>query len=98
MKFLILAPARIELEEAVNFYNSESPGLGFQFAADVQRAFKRIEEFPDAWHPLTKSTRRYRLKGFPYGIIYHRGEDALVILAIMHMHREPDSWLVRLKT
>lgn len=37
MKLNILAPARFELEQAVEYYNQERPGLGYQFAAEIRR-------------------------------------------------------------
>jgi len=96
MKFNILRPARLELEDAVEHYNQERPGLGYQFAAEVRSAFKRIEQFPEAWHPLSKNTRRCRLRGFPYAVIYNSTDQETVVLAIMHMRRDPDSWKNRL--
>jgi hypothetical protein len=33
-----LAPARVELEEAVDYYEGCRPGLGVEFAAEVQKA------------------------------------------------------------
>lgn len=97
MKFNILNPARQELEEAVEYYNQEKPGLGFQFAAEVRRTFQRIRELPNAWHPLSTNTRRCRLKGFPFGVIYHATDQEITVLAIMHMRRNPKSWQERLK-
>ena len=43
-----LAPARAELEEAVDYYEGCRPGLGGEFAAEVQKAIARILQ-----HPLT---------------------------------------------
>ncbi|MCI5066474.1 type II toxin-antitoxin system RelE/ParE family toxin [bacterium] len=96
MKFNILAPARQELEEAVEYYNREQAGLGYEFAAEVRRAFQRIRKFPQAWHPLSENTRRCRLKGFPFAVIYNAENKEIVIVAIMHMRRDPKSWRDRL--
>jgi len=92
MKFNILRPARLEFEDAIEHYNQERPGLGYQFAAEARATFKRIEQFPDAWHPLSENTRRCRLKGFPYAVIYSATDQEIIVLALMHMRRDPDSW------
>ncbi|WP_321400794.1 hypothetical protein [Maridesulfovibrio sp.] len=44
-----LSCAQQELNEAVSWYNEQSPGLGFDFAAEVKRALSRMEEHPEAW-------------------------------------------------
>lgn len=37
-----LSPAEAEFDEAVSFYNTESEGLGFEFAAEVRKTIDRI--------------------------------------------------------
>jgi plasmid stabilization system protein ParE len=94
----LLEVARQELDEAVSYYNSQSPGLGDAFALEIVAAIDRICRFPEAWHPLGDETRRCRLRRFPYGVIYAKDESGILILAIAHMHRQPDYWRDRLKS
>ena len=37
MKIVFLHPAVQEFSESVNYYNAESPGLGYEFADEVFR-------------------------------------------------------------
>ena len=92
-----LAPARAELTEAIDYYDSQEPGLGAQFAEEVKRTLERILQYPEAWAPLSKRTRRCRTNRFPYGIIYQMKGDVLLVVALMHLHREPTTWRGRLK-
>ncbi|RPJ86558.1 MAG: type II toxin-antitoxin system RelE/ParE family toxin [Acidobacteria bacterium] len=92
MKILFLRPAEVELHNAIDYYNRQRPGLGYEFAAELKRTIKRIKSHPDAWHQLSENTRRCRLNRFPYGIVYASGENELTILGVMHMSRHPDSW------
>ena len=71
--------------------------LGFEFAAEVKRTIKRIIQYPDAWAKLSKRTHRCRTNRFPYGIIYQIRENTLLIVGIMHLSRDPQSWKSRLK-
>ena len=42
MNVEFLAPARVEFAEAVRHYETQRPGLGDEFAAEVQRTINRI--------------------------------------------------------
>lgn len=48
MNMRILSVAEQELTDAVSYYNNESPGLGFEFAAEVQATVERIKNNPEA--------------------------------------------------
>ena len=89
--------AERELTEAVNYYNEQRPGLGFEFAAEVKVAFDRIEAFPGAWQPFSTRARRYVLHRFPYGVLYQAVGDDILVLAIMHLRRHPRRWQERLE-
>jgi plasmid stabilization system protein ParE len=87
-----LTPAQAELREAVAYYESQKQGLGSQFAEEVKRTIQRILQYPEAWSPISKRTRRCRTKRFPYRVIYQVRGDVLLIVAVMHLHREPRAW------
>ncbi len=96
MEVEFLEPAERELVEAIGRYNGESEGLGYEFAAEVNRTVGRILEHPNAWAQLSKRTRRCRTNRFPYGVVYQVRNDVILIVAIMHLHRDPTSWKDRL--
>mgnify|MGYP001597043175 FL=1 len=92
-----LTPAEAEFFDAISYYNIQSEGLGYEFAAEVKRTIGRIIQYPEAWTKLSKRTRRCRTNKFPYGVIYQVKEETLLIVAVMHLSREPQSWKLRLK-
>ncbi len=96
MNVQFLEPAQSEFIEAVRYYNAQTEGLGFEFSDEVKATIVRIAEFPEAWPLVSKRTRRCRTKRFPYGLIYQIRGNTLLIIAVMHLHREPQSWKKRL--
>jgi plasmid stabilization system protein ParE len=97
MKLTYLDAADSEFEEAIAYYNEERAGLGFEFADEVKEAVDRIKNYPEAWTPLSKRVRRCQVHRFPYSVIYEVRGDLLIIAAIQHHRRKPDSWRTRLK-
>ena len=75
MKITFLEIAQIELDDAIEYYNFELPCLGDAFLTEVLNALDRIGEFPEAWHPCSKRTRRCQTRRFPYVIIYQIREQ-----------------------
>lgn len=97
MNITFLAPAEAELFDAVAYYNTQSEGLGYEFAAEVKRTIERIVQYPEAWVQLSKRTRRCRTNRFPYGVIYQVRSENLLIVAVMHLSRNPQTWRGRVK-
>jgi plasmid stabilization system protein ParE len=85
--------AEIELDEAMQWYESQAPGLGEAFLIEVLSAVNRVSLYPEAWHPLDEEVRRCRLNRFPFGLIYTVDNDDILVLAVAHLHRRPDDRL-----
>ena len=45
MKIEFLPPARAELTDAISYYNTQSEGLGYEFAAELRRTLERIAQY-----------------------------------------------------
>ena len=56
--------AEHELTAAVNHYNEQLEGLGFEFAAEVKKALGPIEAHPQAWPKMSDRWRRHRVRRF----------------------------------
>ncbi len=97
MNITFLEIAQIELDEAIEYYNYESSGLGDDFLTDVLKALDTIGQFPEAWHPCSKRARRCQTRRFPYGIIYQVREEEILVIAIANLHRQPEYWKDRVK-
>lgn len=85
MEIGFLEIAQIELDETIEYYNSESPGLGDSFLLDALNAIEKIRHFSKAWHPFNSTTRRCQLRRFPYGIIYQTLDTEILIVAVANL-------------
>jgi len=97
MRVAYLDAASYEFDEAIAYYNEERAGLGFEFADEIKQTLERIKNYPEAWTPLSKRTRRSQVHRFPYSVIYEVRGDFLIIVAIQHNRRKPENWRSRLK-
>ncbi len=93
-----LSVAEAEFLDAVDYYNGQSEGLGFEFVLEVKETIQRIVLYPQAWTALSKRTRRCRTKRFPYALVYQVRKDFILIAAVMHMRKDPLSWKKRVKS
>jgi plasmid stabilization system protein ParE len=98
MKVEFLEPAAQEFYEASAFYNIQRQGLGQEFAKEVEDTIERMKQNPEAWATVypSKRARRCLTNRFPYGVIYQIRQDTLLIVAIWHQRRRPQTWQERL--
>jgi toxin ParE1/3/4 len=92
MKAFFLEAAREELDAAIREYENKRKGLGKEFAREVRKSVRRIREFPGAWTRLDDEHRRCRTDRFPYGVVYRVEDGMILIVALMHLKRDPDYW------
>ncbi|MDD5773844.1 MAG: type II toxin-antitoxin system RelE/ParE family toxin [bacterium] len=96
MEIRILKIAQFEFNEAKEFYEIEQTGLGTKFENKIEQSLLHIQQFPLAWPPERKETRKYLVHKFPYKIIYSIQNDIIVVLAFAHLHRKPNYWADRI--
>jgi hypothetical protein len=79
MKIVVLSCAESEFAEIVDYYNEQCSGLGYEFAAEVQRTFDRINYFPEAWALFTRRSRRCLVDRFPFHLTAVQQMNAIAI-------------------
>lgn len=93
MKVKLLPRAQAGLSETVEFYEAQLEGLGVLFYQEVAEALEMISLFPEGWQLITKKSRKCCLHKFPYMILYGIIDGVIIVSAIAHQHRHPDSYL-----
>lgn len=90
--------AEAEFIAAGEFYEAQADGLGWEFVAEVRSAARRIAAHPELGPRFSKHLRRVLVRRFPYGLLYHVEPNAIFIVAVMHLRRQPGYWKGRTDT
>jgi len=81
--------------DAAVWYESRQGDLGKRFLTAVQDALNKIEINPGLYPFVEGDVRRCLTKTFPFGVLFRVKPDAIAVMAIMHLHRDPDYWKTR---
>lgn len=87
--------ARADIHEACAWYDEQEPGLGDALNEALQMLIWRIAEAPLSFPRLRGERRRAVLRRFRYGVYFYVEDDEVIVVAIMHMHRNPAAWQSR---
>ena len=83
--------ANDELMEAYHWYEDKRLGLGEEFLLVVDAVIEKIRRSPETYPTVYRHVRRALKKRFPYGVYYTIGSEEIVVLAIFHGRRDPQS-------
>ncbi len=86
-----------ELRKARRKYARVDARLASDFIDELFRALTEIEAHPLAAPLYLFGTRIYRLRRFPYLIIYDVMNSLIQVIAVAHVKRAPGYWRRRLK-
>jgi toxin ParE1/3/4 len=84
--------AEAEMVQAAAYYEAQQANLGRRFLTAVQDAINRIRINPLLFPKVEFDVRRCRTKTFPFDVLFQIHAEELVVVAVMHWHREPGYW------
>jgi len=92
--------AEADLDEAAQWYESRSVGLGIDLIAKTRDTFVRIADNPELYpivlYPIVhEDIRRAPVRRFPYGVFYRPKSDRIEVVGIFHDRRDPSIWQSR---
>jgi plasmid stabilization system protein ParE len=80
---------RIEMDEAIAWYEYQDAGLGLQFTTEIDTYLQRIADSPNQFPKTRGELRRAILQRFPYTIHFLDETTRIVVLAVFHVKRNP---------
>ena len=85
-----------EAWEAFHWYEERSEAAADSFWQELRHARESVTEHPQSWSRHLHGMRCFRLKRFPYGLIYVIRNDRIIGVAVAHLKRRPSYWRARL--
>lgn len=86
-----------DIHDSFTWYETHRTGLGNEFILSMEATLENIRRNP-ARFPITEAgTRKALLFRFPYVVIYQLLEDVILILAVLHSRRNPETLHHRLE-
>lgn len=81
-----------DLAGAYRWYEDQRAGLGEEFLGAVDTSFDAIQEFPERSARVYGEVRRAVVSRFPYAVFYRVEPKRVVVIAVLHMARDPRLW------
>jgi plasmid stabilization system protein ParE len=84
--------ARADTLHAIGWYDDRLPGLGQNFAAELDGLVNRVGGNPLQFPEVRRDVRRAILPRFPYGVFFRVLPDVIQVIACLHTSRSPRRW------
>jgi len=88
----IKPPALRDIQVIRRDYEAVSPELARRFDAEILRALEQIESMPTIYARVHRNCQQVSLRRFPQVITYLIDGETVVVIAVMHCHRDPALW------
>ncbi|MBI5627462.1 MAG: type II toxin-antitoxin system RelE/ParE family toxin [Candidatus Rokubacteria bacterium] len=93
-EYRLVAEPRVDLDIAATFdwYENEQIGLGREFLVELRATYDRVADGPLKYQHLRSGIRRALVRRFPYAVYFAIEDDVIVVLAVLHVSRDPAEW------
>jgi plasmid stabilization system protein ParE len=91
-RFIVRPLAEADIASAAQWYDGEQRGLAARFLSDLDRTFALIRERPLQFPTVANDVRRALLHTFPYAVYLRTSDESVVVLAVLHLRRDPNVW------
>lgn len=87
--------AELDALEAALWYDGEREGLGAELLVELRATFARVEDGLLRFPLMFREFRRAILHRFPFGVFFIVEGELATVVAITHLHRNPNVWQTR---
>jgi hypothetical protein len=90
-KLTVEPEAQVEIEKAIDWYESKQPGLGKEFYNYLDGYFKTLKQSNALFAIKRKPVyRELALKRFPYVIVYEHTDSEIFVYSVFNTHQDPN--------
>lgn len=89
MHLIIRTDAEADVADGYGWYEEQQSGLGAKFVEEVASAIAAVESQPLRFPRVSRTLRRALVHRFPYGIFFLARADTVIVIAVMHLARNP---------
>ena len=98
LKAVITAPARLEIAEAIKYYEEQRPSFGVRFWLEFKLLIKRLKNFPELYPRYGKrGIHKAPMHNYPHSVFYRVAGEELRILGVVHGAINPETVRPRFK-
>jgi hypothetical protein len=92
-KIKVKPEAYQDIQDGINWYNSQQRGLGIRFHKEIKQKYITIQHNP-YFQVRYKHVHCLPLKKFPYMIHYviKEKEKQIIVLGVISTHQNPKKW------
>ncbi len=87
--------AEDDLRDAAQWYEGERVGLGREFTQTARALLATVAREPERYPLVRAEVRRALMRRFPYAVYFIVEPESVVVLACVHVRRDPQVWQSR---
>ena len=95
LEIIVRPEAAREVQEAFDWYEEKSEGLGLEFLRAADACMAGIKRNPLSSPVMYRDIHRSLLRKFPYALFYMVKAERIIVLACFHAKRNPIDWMRR---
>jgi plasmid stabilization system protein ParE len=88
-RWIVRPLAESDIAQAATWYENQRTDLGFRFLDATDQLFDRLRVSPLQFPLVSTDVRRALLHTFPYAVYFRVTNDAVIVLAVLHLRRHP---------
>jgi plasmid stabilization system protein ParE len=95
VKSRLTPEAELDLIEAIRWYDERDQELGDDYLRRVYQCIASVERKPLLYPTVHRQMRRALVRRFPFQVLYEIESEEIIIYAIYHSARDPETWKQR---
>jgi plasmid stabilization system protein ParE len=89
LRLIVRPDAEVDIAAGYDWYEEQRDGLGREFLEEISNTIVAVHSEPLRFPATFRTLRRALVHRFPYGIFFVARASTVVVVAAMHLARDP---------